>query len=83
MEADSANVDEENAFIDTEEDFTVAEGIDATQEENAFVDEDYEVQEGSVNLGEDNALGDVEEDFQPAEGLSESVSVAESEEQTI
>ena len=41
------------------------------------------MQEGSVNLSADNALGDVEEDFQPAEGLSESGSVAESEEQTI
>lgn len=83
MEIDSANMDEENAFIDTEEDFEAAEEIDATQEENAFADEYYEVQEDSVNLGEDNALGDVEEDFQPAEGLSESGSVAESEEQTI
>ena len=71
--------EEENAFADEDYEADYAD-ID---EENAFADEDYEVQEGSVNLGEDNALGDVEEDFQPAEGLSESGSVAESEEQTI
>ena len=66
-----------------EEDFEATEGMDATQGENAFADEEYEMEDVSVNIGEDNAYGNVEEDFQPAEGLSESSSIAESEEQTI
>ena len=41
-EVDSVNLDEDNAFRDTEEDFEAAEGIDVTEEENAFADEDYE-----------------------------------------
>ncbi len=73
-EAGVANIDEENAFSDTEEDFGAAEEIDAigeenafADEENAFADEDYEVD--AVNVDEENAFSDMEEDFKATEEI--------------
>ena len=73
-EAGVANIDEENAFSDKEEDFKATEEIDAMQgenafadEENAFADEDYEVD--AVNVDEENAFSDMEEDFKATEEI--------------
>lgn len=67
IEQDSTNIDEDNVFRDTEEDFEAAEGIDVTEEENAFADEDYEADYADID--EENAFGGTEEDFEVAEGI--------------
>lgn len=61
--------DQDNAFSDTEDRSEMAEEIDATGEENAFADGDYENEAGVANIDEENAFSYTEEDFGAAEGI--------------